>query len=392
MLKQFLLDSSPKNQIYKDVYRLIHQYAPISKAELLPKIKLTTSTLARVIDELLDKGYIRKYGVEDIGRGRPPVLYHIDERCSYLIGINITRMKVSVVLLDLLYNQVDQESFIMTSMHNPDLVLTKIKDITFNFMEKYQITFDELLGIGIASVGVLDKTNGIVLQPGGFLNSEWENTPVAEILGKDIPVKIMLENLPNAAVLGEYKYTKSIEDNILYWISGGWGLGCGALVNGEILPIDIKGLMHMVVDINGRECSCGKRGCLITYTSPYNLLDELTTRRPSINISKEKLSSVSIDEIMEFLRQGDTLIEEILMESAYYLGVGISNIANLFQSKMIIIKGPLIETYPNYFNKVMESVEKHVQQNEQLRFSQGVLKENAAAIGAAIYIHETYLS
>jgi predicted NBD/HSP70 family sugar kinase len=389
-LKDFLSDSSPKNKAYKEVYQLIHKKGPITKANLLPETKLTVSTLARIIEELMENQYIRKYSLESSGRGRPAVLYHINEKCSFSIGISITRMKVSVVLFDLLYNQLDRESFVMTSMHHPDFVLSKLKAIIIHFMEEHHINVNQLLGIGIASIGVLDKAKGIVLQPGGFLSPEWKNTPVVKILGECIPVKIVLENLPNAAVLGEYRYTNSIEDSMLYWISGGWGLGASAIVQNEILPIDINGLMHMVVDINGRKCSCGKKGCLITYTSPYNLLNKLIARKSSLKISKEKLATVSIDEIMEFLKQGDTITDEILMESAYYLGVGISNIVNLFRSELIIIKGPLIETYPSYFEKVTDSVATNAYNKNALRFSHGILQENAAAIGAAMYIQEGY--
>lgn len=392
MLREFLLDTTPKNQMLLKIFKLVHQIGPICKADLMPHTNLKLSTLSRNVDELVKRGFLRESGIAEIGRGRPPVLFEIDRNCGFIVGVSITRTNTSIVLLDLHDHPVEHESFLMTSMHTPDFVLSKIENIIEKFLMKNSISVDQLLGIGIASVGKLDKENGVIVKHGNTF-SGWENITIVERLKKKFPVKVLLENVPNAALLGEYRYSKHLEKNILYWIIGGWGIGCGIMTNGQILDskqVDIDGYNHMVIDINGRECTCGRKGCLITYSSPYHIFLELQKRNATINMSKEQLSAVPIDELMEFLKQGDGLTEEIVMESAYYLGVGISNVANIFQSEVIIISGPLPNQYPHFFNKIKETVQDFLIEEREIKFSHGALNTDATAIGAAMYILDEY--
>ncbi|WP_053362528.1 ROK family protein [Bacillus sp. FJAT-27251] len=393
MLRQLLIDTTPKGQILLNIFKLVHQMGPICKADLLSHTSLKLSTLSRNVDELVRRGVLRESGIAEIDRGRPPVLYEIDRKCGFIIGISITRTNTSIVLLDLHYHPVEHESFVMTSLHTPDFVLSKIENIIENFLIRNGLEIDQLLGIGIASVGKLDKENGVIVKHGdSYL--DWIDIPVVERLKKKFAVKILLENVPNAALLGEYRYSKPLEKNILYWIIGGWGIGCGIMTDGQILDskqVDIDGYNHMIIDINGRQCSCGRKGCLITYASPYHIF-ELQKRDSSINFNPDKLSTVPIHDLMEFLKQGDRLTDKIVMESAHYLGVGISNIANIFQSEMIIINGPLPDQYPNFFNRMQETIVDNLIQDKKIKFSQGALKKDATAIGAAMYILDSYLS
>ena len=146
MFKQFLENTTLKNQELKKLYLLIHQYGPIKKTDLIEKTKIKKTTLVRMIDELLKHKFIRENGFGESSVGRPPILYDVEPKCNYIIGIHISRMKTKIVLLDLRFNQLDQMSFVMTSIHTPEFVMMKIESTIRTFMEIHR--FDERHAFG----------------------------------------------------------------------------------------------------------------------------------------------------------------------------------------------------------------------------------------------------
>lgn len=393
MLKNFLEDSSPKNQELKNLYLLIHQFGPISRAELLEKTKMKQTKLAGMIEELLNNKFIYENGFGESAGGRPPVLYQIEPKCSYIIGVYISRLETRVVLIDLQFNIIDLEVVVMTSMHTPMIVISKVKQTINNLLEKYTISIHQLLGIGIGSSGSLQREKGIIRRPEFFFAPGWGEIPIVDILAESFPIKIMLEFAVNTAVLGEYRYSSLPFNHILYCMSG-LALGCGVITNGELVYSekfdDVMGYGHMIIDADGRLCSCGKRGCLISYTSPYAILEELTQKDPLLDWEEADKEKVDIDHIIEFLKQGDSQTEEIVLKSAYYLGIGVANMVNLLHSEYIILNGPLIHEYPHYYEEVIESALHHLYKKEGIKFSKGSLKENAAAVGSAILVFDNF--
>lgn len=176
-------------------------------------------------------------------------------------------------------------------------------------------------------------------------------------------------------------------DNLLYCISSR-GLGCGVIANGELLKLKegMSGYGHMTIDINGPVCTCGRRGCLISYTSPYAILKELQQKRPTLQLEE----NAQIDHVIEFLKQGDQLTKDIVMKSAEYFGVGLANIVNLFHSELVIVNGSLIYEYPNYYEKVIETASAYLLDKDNVTFSQGMLKENAIMLGASAQVWASY--
>lgn len=393
MFKEFLGDLSPNNRMLKDVYLLIQRLGPISKAELLEKTKLKPATLSDKINELLKKNYIREYGLGPSTGGRPPILYHIESNCSYIIGIHILRNEIKVVLCDLLYSVIEQKVFQTTALHTPQIVVLQLKGIIHSFLEKYKISFNQLLGIGIASVGYLEQTKGIIVRIDNSFAPGWENVHLTEMLTAEFPVRVILENAADAAVFAEFQHMSSQFENILYCGSHEV-IGCGVIIEGELIKSKTKNTNiydHMVIEVNGRQCSCGKRGCLISYTSPYAIMKEIKKMYAAKNEWGKNLEKVHLGDVIEFLKQEDQMTKESVLHSAFYLGVGVSNFINLFDSEFVILDGPLIREYPNYYESVVESINKHLDKGRNVQFRKVTLGNNAIAVGAAIYVFQTFV-
>src|SRR5699024_1890833 len=278
MFKKFIQSNTSKNSSLKNVYYLIHQYGPISRATLLKITKMKKTTLARMIDELQKYNYIIESGLGETKIGRPPTLYQANAKCGYLIGIHISRTESRIILTDLLFNTIELESFTMTSLHTPAIVLPKFSKFIETVIDKYQITTDELLGISIGAIGPLNIDEGIIINPDPFPAPGWVNVPIANYFSEKFPVQCTLEYGVNMAVFGEH-YRKFKEyNNILYCMSG-HELGGGVIKDGRLANNnyvgDVSQYGHMIIEANGKVCTCGKKGCLVTYTSPQSILNNI---------------------------------------------------------------------------------------------------------------------
>lgn len=394
MFKCFLENNTLKNKDLKNLYYLIHKEGPMTSAEIIEKTSIKKTTLVRMLDELMRDGFIKGNGFGEATVGRPPILYAVEPTCSYIIGIHISRMKTNIVLLDLQFRMMDQESFVMTTMHTPDFVVMKIQSIIHRFMERHQFDIGRILGIGLASIGPLDRREGMILEPESYLSGNWSHVPIVQMIRESFPVHILFEKGANAAAIAEFHSVKGLYQNILYCISGGWGMDCGVINDGTILQerfADGKGYGHMIIDLDGKECSCGKRGCLLAYTSFRSILQELKSENALLaQMDEGVFRKATLTDMMEYFKQGDALTEKVILHSARYLGVGLSNLIHIFQPEMVILNGPFIYGIDRYYDEVVHQTKQQLSGREDIVFGQGELKENAAAIGAGILLFNSY--
>lgn len=397
--KSFIKGDTLKNRHLKSVYHFIQQKGPIKKTDLLALTNYKQTTLVRIIDELLQNGFIYESGVEKSSGGRPPILYRIVPTCTYIIGVDISRTHTAIGLLNLEYRLVDKISFSMDRNHTPKIVISKITEAVNSFKLRYGLMNDDILGIGIGSVGPLDRERGIILNPEFFLANGWDDVPIVKELEDKLSIYTVLENGANSAVLGEFYQSPFENQNTLYCISG-MGLRCGMLANGQVVKSktgDASSFGHMIIDIDGKECVCGNKGCLLSYISYNSLVDTIISRinKGEKSIITEWLTdgvhNMTLAVIMKASKLNDDLVNQVILESAYYYGIGLANMINVLHPDHIILNGPFISEHPIYFEKVVKTAKKYTfYPNDRSYFSKGVLKENAVLVGAAVHLFNSY--
>ncbi len=404
MLLHLFQDASTQSKKLTHLYELIFQKGPISKADLLMETKLKQTTLNRFIDHLLGIQAIRESGFGQSSGGRPPALYQINERAAYLIGVDISRTYTQVILFDLHFNQLGKSSFSMTSAHVPDIVFSEIMSNIRQLLEENKITKEAVLGIGIGSVGPLIRKRGFIMEPELFPAPFWNKVDVFSYFKKEFAhAHLLLENGSNTAAKAEHFFNPHSFHNLLYCISGA-GLRCGVLSNGRLVQTregDSSAFGHITIERNGRDCSCGKKGCLLPYISIDGIKESLITRvksgQPCIlkkSILDQGLSTFSSDKLLWALKEHDPLVQEVIHQSAEYYGIGIANMVHILHPDCVILSGLLINDSPSYFEQVVNFAKKNIttRGKERIIFSKGMLKQGAPAIGAAILVFEDLLN
>lgn len=195
-------------------------------------------------------------------------------------------------------------------------------------------------GIGIGIPGSLDTEKGVVI----FSNNLcWENLPIVDIFKKHFSLPIRITNDANAAALGENRFGAGKEYQDMIMITLGTGVGGGIIDNHKLIEgYQGKGaeLGHTVIRMNGRKCSCGRKGCLEQYASATALI-RMTKEMMLKDKSSLLWSMDKIDGKSAFIaaRKKDKLAIKIVDKYVSYLGEGLLNFCNIFRPECIVLSG-----------------------------------------------------
>jgi predicted NBD/HSP70 family sugar kinase len=206
---------------------------------------------------------------------------------------------------------------------------------------------------------------------------------------------ISIDNGANAAVIGEHAagFGKDIK-NIAY-IHCGVGIRTGVISSDHLVrssnPAE-DALGHMIVDKNGPLCPCGNHGCVETYASITALTQHFICREKKAGtILNYDLNKITYQDVCRLAESGNRIAGELLLESASYFGIGLSNFIRFLNPQLIILSGPLIQHSQLFYDASLRIVQEqcHLENGEVEFIKGGYFNESSIAIGAAVMIMQT---
>lgn len=232
---------------------------------------------------------------------------------------------------------------------------------------------DQLSGT-IASCPNLPELDGIALGPG---LSEW------------LGLSVHIENDVNVIALGEATAGRGRGIADLACVFVGSGIGCGLILGGE-LYVGADGTAgefgHTIVEINGRPCTCGSRGCLEMYCSGK----ALSARAAALGLATPRVSGShdrfhGAEGLIKAARQGDQTARRELDEAFTYLGIGILNLVNIVNPRLVLLGGGVVTGWPSAIDCVRDIVKagSRLVARDRVEIDATALGDEAFAIGAA---------
>lgn len=350
MLKQFVGLTSPKTKSLKLLYSLVRKLGPVRINTLTELTGYKHVTCARLLDELVQEGLIYDSGIGESSGGRKPLMYVINPDKYCLIGVEITSLYTTVLLLDLKLNIMDVEKLKMEVHCTGEYTLNFVSRCVTELLDKHNIPTDKLLGIGVGVIDSIDKGSGAIINSHLFPAGGWDHLNIVDYLQQQNATHVFLDNGTNLAALAEYRNNYWNKTDNLIFVSSDMGIRCGTILQGRLVSnknemADAFG--HVIVDVHGRLCSCGSYGCLQAYSSLPAIRKEVVYRlkRGKFSSLQEKVNDVEdIDfhHILNALEQEDPLCLEVVKDAAYYFGIGLSNLIFLMRPDIVICGGTLV--------------------------------------------------
>ncbi len=248
----------------------------------------------------------------------------------------------------------------------------------------------ELAGIGIGAPNGNYYRGVIEYAP----NLNWKGMiPFVELFKAHFDIPIVLTNDANAAALGEMMYggARNMTDFIV--ITLGTGLGSGIVVNGKVVygHDGFAGEMgHVTVVENGRQCGCGKKGCLETYVSATGIVrtvyELLALRTDDSQLRKISFEKLTAKDISDAASQADRIAMKAFDVTGKTLGKTLADVVALFSPEAIFLFGGLSNAGDHIFKPVKAYMEKNllsIYRNKVKILPSGLTETNAAVLGSA---------
>lgn len=329
------------------ILQVFRTHPTLSRARLAIETGLNPSTVSAIISELIQENLIRETDLIQSSTGRPGRLLELNPEGGCALGIEINVDYSEFLITDFAANVLWRQRQTFTPEIGQEEIMFRVSDMAKKALAFIQERGYRLLGVGVGVPGLVDVSSGLLrLAP----NLHWVNVPVRDVLAVYFDCPIYVENEANAAALGEYYFgaVRNVKDFI--YLSAGIGLGSGIVLGGKLYR-GIYGYAgeagHMTLDVNGELCGCGKHGCWETFVGPRavekRVQRSLAAGAKSVlhDMAKGDLKNITVDEVLQAAQAGDQIAIDALSEVAFYLGIGIANLVNLFNVEVIVLGGAL---------------------------------------------------
>ena len=358
------------------VLKAIWEGEPISRIELVDKTELTSGTITNLTQELIHAGMIRESESQASQVGRKRVMLRFAAEQYRLIGIDIGRASVEVVLTDLSGRIVESEEADMTGSLGPAQVLDWLAPSVSGIRERAARRGELVIGTGLSIPGPMNHEQGMLLDPPNFPG--WERVQVRAEIEKRLGVSVVMNDNARASALAERWFGLGRAGQNLVHITMDIGIGGGVIADGEIVH-GYNGLYgqvgHMTVVPDGELCACGNWGCWETVGSIPAILRHW----------HDRTEGASIADFFRAAENGEAHAERRLEYTLQVMDSTLTTLFNLYDPEIIVFGGRLMPHLSPYMKRITSRVQARVYAFAQNRvvIAENTFGASQSAVGAA---------
>jgi glucokinase len=314
----------------------------------------------------------------------------------YIVGVDLGGTSINVGVVPYEGGTVlGMRSLPTESQRGAKFVVDRMVDMVHEAMKdagrEREIGEHAYLGLGLGSPGPLDRETGTVLDTP---NLGWRNFPLRDLVANATGLDTVLDNDANVAALGEWWAGAGRDVDSMLQVTLGTGIGGGFIMKGRVFhgASDVAGEVgHMTIDSTGRKCNCGNYGCLEAYASGPAIAararEGLEAGAASIlaDLVDGNSEQITAETVYEAIVAGDVYAEEVMHETAKFLGTGLANLINILNPEMIVISGGVTRAGDHLFRPLHAEVRRRAFRHayEACRIVGSELGDLAGVIGAA---------
>ena len=354
------MDSKGKNMVdvkmsnRRAILNLIHDQGAMSRKNVASALSLTPAAITTIVNNLIENGVIHEVGQPEqaviSGPGRKEIMINIANRncCGLGISINLGEAILSATYLD---GQLIFENRVRVSDQTP--AQETIKNLCRKMrrlIEDYSISSSKIIGLGVVARGIVNNDKGISLNSYGVWHDR--NIPLKKLFNEQFNIPVVIDNNVRALANAHLFMSHMRNMGSMLFIRSEMGIGAALLIDHKFhygSNYQCSEIGHIPVVRNGKQCSCGKYGCLETVASGraiVTLVKEIHSKEMTPNLFMRtggRTSEITINNIVQAANEGDRKICRILAKAAEYFATGIYTAVTIIDPQKIVLYGTIFE-------------------------------------------------
>lgn len=327
------------------VMEYIFRHPLTSRVQIANHTGLTPAAVTHLVGLLVEKGILFETGsctrrIPGSGRSRKLVALHPE--FGYFGGLEINMDGLHLAITDLEGTPVLKKK-VGIDAYDPEQINEAITDLIQKALDEFQ---QPLLGFGIAVPGHFSAQDGHIITN----NPLWKDFSLPVISARfDFP--FWAHNNIDCMALNQYQYRRDDAPHRFAFLHIGAGLYC-SFFNSEKLHefknVYLGEIGHTVVERNGTQCECGKRGCLQTYVSETWLLKKAKIAYESnpgsyLHYLASSSNDITIQNILDAYEAGDAFSMRLLEDALDYLAIAMANMFLIHEISKIYVNSRLFQ-------------------------------------------------
>lgn len=385
-----------RQEVYlKKIIKYLYFSGELSSAEISEKIRKSLPVTSALLNCLIENGLVAENGFAPSSGGRRPQIFSLCRDLGFILAVSMDQRTTRMALLDVHNNYI-------THVHQVDLNLEEEKDSLFQltqeiiqFQSSTGISKNKILGIGIGMPGFIEAKKGLNHT---FLSNGGKS--ITEYISNKSGLPVFIDNDSSLIALAEHRFGTGKGKKNAMILNINWGIGLGLVINGELFrgQNGFAGeFSHLPLFLNGKLCSCGKRGCLETEASLLVVIEKVRKGLKEGRMSRLHLNpSHTMEElsraILEAAKEGDQFAIEVISETGYIIGRGVAILIHLINPESIILSGRGAKAGKIWQAPIQQALNEHciprLSMNTGIEVSQ--LEEEAELLGAAALVMENF--
>lgn len=337
----------------------------LSQSELAKRSGMALPSIMRIIGGLEAEGIVYSTGKGKSTGGRKPQMVGINPQYAYLVGVELA-MSVKLIITDFLGRGLyDWESESLLAQPPEKVMAEVLKQIEMG-IDQLGLRAEKIAGIGIGTPGNNFK---LLSQMPRAIVKGWESFDVLTWMQQHTELPVYVENVARTNALAELWFGAGKSQSEFLYVYLDRGVGAVLYRNGELQygASNVSGEFgHMGIDLIGRPCYCGKKGCIEMY--------------------------VSAGAILNRLESGEADVEAVYKAVAEELGYGLSNLINLHNPNAVIIGGSVARLYTHMVKEAIKIAQALIFNNraQETPLSISAFDTAHSCIGSAALVQDQF--
>lgn len=357
----------------------------ISRADIAKSTGMSATSITRITDFLMESGLIRQAEAITNGTvGRNGIRLQVVADAVMTLGISIDSDYIGLCILNFADQFVAKKKI---KLKEAGYQAEEILDIAYEGSQELckEIDFDPktISVVGISCIGNIDYRTGTVFFAPQF---QWHKVELGKMAQKKFDLPVFVENDMKSSLIGLSHRRWDIRYDDVTYLSIGTGVGAAVMYGGNIVRGSDNAageVGHIILESSGRLCDCGCTGCVQTYLTKNNLIEQCREQG-------HELSDVS--ELYQSYREKEPWALAFVEKQAEYLATLLRNLVYMYNTRYILVGGVILSDFPELYQVAEKKVAGLLHENLRrgLKLERVAERDNSRA-GAAFAAQENYM-